>query len=57
MILDGAMVSIGSILLTVYHPGLSFQGNWSNANFSMKGKNRTENEAEKVSTADSTTQL
>ena len=51
------MVSIGSILLTVYHPGLSFQGTWNNANFSMREKNRTQNEAEKVSSADSTIQM
>lgn len=28
MVLDGSMVAIASILLTVFHPGLAFHGRW-----------------------------
>ncbi|MCJ1247808.1 hypothetical protein MMC30_005023 [Trapelia coarctata] len=47
MILEGAMIVIASIALTACHPGLSFAGQWSAANFTLKGrKKRTEGVAE-----------
>ncbi|KAF2094125.1 putative RTA1 domain protein [Rhizodiscina lignyota] len=35
MVLEGAMVSIGIILLTIGHPGLNFQGRYREANFKL----------------------
>lgn len=29
MVLDGTMVSIASILLTIFHPGVAFHGQWA----------------------------
>ncbi|KAH8821434.1 putative RTA1 domain protein [Xylogone sp. PMI_703] len=29
MVFDGAMVTIASILLTIFHPGMAFHGHWS----------------------------
>jgi hypothetical protein len=28
MVLDGAMVAIASLLMTLFHPGLAFHGRW-----------------------------
>jgi hypothetical protein len=41
MVLEGAMIVSASILLTVFHPGLSFHGRWHDASWSLgkKGKN------------------
>ncbi len=36
MILEGAMIIIAAIVLTVVHPGFSFQGNWAGANFNLR---------------------
>jgi hypothetical protein len=53
MILEGAMIVTASIALTVYHPGKCFQGEWSAANFGMRGKSNkpaeSASEAEKGS--------
>jgi hypothetical protein len=38
MILEGAMIVIACIALTFYHPGKCFQGEWTSANFSMRGR-------------------
>lgn len=35
LILEGAMVAIAVIALSVFHPGFSFQGLWSRANFQI----------------------
>lgn len=35
MILEGAMVTIACSCLTLLHPGISFQGRWSDANFTI----------------------
>lgn len=35
MILEGAMVTIACSCLTLLHPGISFQGRWSDANFAI----------------------
>ena len=51
MILEGAMVLLAVISLTVLHPGVAFQGHWSQANFSIrasKDRLRAQGEAEKT---------
>ncbi|MCJ1395671.1 hypothetical protein MMC18_008557 [Xylographa bjoerkii] len=40
MILEGAMIVIATILLTVFHPGLCFAGAWAAANFALKGRKK-----------------
>jgi hypothetical protein len=44
MILEGAMIIIACILLTVLHPGFSFQGEWQKADFSFKRGNKDNEE-------------
>jgi hypothetical protein len=36
MILEGAMISIATICLTVLHPAVCFQGAWHEANFNLR---------------------
>ena len=36
MVLEGTMVILAVILLTVCHPGFSFGGAWQQANFTLK---------------------
>jgi len=36
MVLDGTMVIIASIVLTVMHPGIGFGSAWQEANFSFR---------------------
>ena len=36
MILEGAMVVLAVLLLTVLHPAVAFQGNWHKANFALR---------------------
>jgi hypothetical protein len=38
MILEGAMIVSACILLTVFHPGLSYQGRWHEASWSLGKK-------------------
>jgi hypothetical protein len=38
MILEGVMIIVATSCLTFLHPGVSFQGAWSHANFSMRGR-------------------
>jgi hypothetical protein len=38
MVLEGAMIAIATILLTVFHPALCFQGAWDEANFKFRSK-------------------
>lgn len=46
MILEGSMVLISVISLTISHPGVGFQGRWAEANFKLKGdKGHTELES------------
>lgn len=42
MILEGAMIAIASIALTVWHPGLVFKAFWNldRARMEMQGKKR-----------------
>ncbi|KAI9744389.1 MAG: hypothetical protein M1818_001918 [Claussenomyces sp. TS43310] len=37
MILEGTMVAIAALCLTILHPGLCFKGFWSSANFKLRG--------------------
>ncbi|KAF1984894.1 RTA1-domain-containing protein [Aulographum hederae CBS 113979] len=39
MILEGPMIILATILLTVFHPGTCFQGMWGEATWSLRGKN------------------
>ena len=36
MILEGAMVTIACSCLMILHPGISFRGSWSDANFTFR---------------------
>ncbi|KAH8816921.1 putative RTA1 domain protein [Xylogone sp. PMI_703] len=36
MVLEGAMISLSAILLTVFHPGHAFKGKWSDAGWDKK---------------------
>ncbi|KAE9376813.1 RTA1-domain-containing protein [Stipitochalara longipes BDJ] len=38
MILEGAMICIACLSLTIMHPGVCFQGEWRAANFTLRGK-------------------
>ncbi|KAF2840786.1 putative RTA1 domain protein [Patellaria atrata CBS 101060] len=38
MILEGAMISIASIALTIIHPGVAFAGKWDLGNFSFRNR-------------------
>ncbi|KII88204.1 hypothetical protein PLICRDRAFT_110372 [Plicaturopsis crispa FD-325 SS-3] len=38
MILEGTMISLAVIALTVFHPGVCFQGYWEEVNFKLRGK-------------------
>lgn len=35
LVLEGAMVAIAVILLSISHPGVAFQGLWSKADFQL----------------------
>ncbi len=55
MILEGAMVVIATSCLTLLHPGVAFQGSWSDADFTFRPKKAdelelvgTENETEEA---------
>ncbi len=36
MVLDGVMVILASICMTVFHPGFGFQGRWRDAGFRFR---------------------
>ncbi|WPG99733.1 Hypothetical protein R9X50_00255200 [Acrodontium crateriforme] len=38
LVLDGAMMALATILLTAFHPGPAFGGQWSAANWTFKSK-------------------
>ena len=42
MILEGAMITSAVLLLTIFHPGLSFQGRWNEASWSLGKKGKTQ---------------
>jgi hypothetical protein len=51
MILEGAMVCIACLCLTILHPGVCFQGEWRAANFKFAGK-RPNSKGKEVSLSD-----
>ncbi|KAB8337086.1 hypothetical protein FH972_021390 [Carpinus fangiana] len=42
MVLEGPMVIIACLCLTVLHPALSFQGQWADSNWSLRGRRSSE---------------
>ncbi|KAH7122828.1 RTA1 like protein-domain-containing protein [Dendryphion nanum] len=36
LILEGAVLAIGVLALTIFHPGLAFKGRWAEANFELR---------------------
>lgn len=48
MILEGAMIVIASIALTVPHPGVAFRGYWVACNFPIRRSKMREMEAGKI---------
>lgn len=46
MILEGAAVSIASILMTATHPGVAFQGQWNEYNFKFRASKSKDPEKE-----------
>jgi hypothetical protein len=55
MILEGAMVCIACLSLTILHPGVCFQGEWRAANFTLRGKRQRSN-GKDISTSDTDTE-
>lgn len=51
MVLEGAMISIACLCLTILHPGICFQGAWHDANFSLRS--RKEKYSETMNSVDS----
>ncbi|KAH8598984.1 RTA1 like protein-domain-containing protein [Bisporella sp. PMI_857] len=51
MILEGAMIAIACITLTVFHPGPCFQGDWRAANFHYRNQKRPEVNRKSFSTS------
>lgn len=48
MILEGPMIIIAMTLVLIWHPGVAFQGRWSDAAWKINGRDETfENVAEK----------
>ena len=51
MVLEGAMIIIAVSFLTVFHPGLSFQGKWNDAGWNLRMKKNVDSGmTEKTST-------
>ncbi|RSM20127.1 hypothetical protein CDV31_000922 [Fusarium ambrosium] len=45
LLLEGTMILVACLCLTIYHPGIAFQGRWADADFSMKkGKRKGDSE-------------
>lgn len=55
MILEGVMVVIASIALTLPHPGVAFKGYWVACNFPLRGSKIRELEAGKIESETSST--
>lgn len=54
MVLEGTMVIIACVALTLCHPGLCFQGEWRAANFKMgREKNASGNQGKRLSSGSS----
>ena len=48
-ILEGPMIMIATISVTVFHPGFSFAGLWSAAGWSLRTKKGAVNKDDKIS--------
>lgn len=46
MVLEGAMISLCAILLTLGHPGIGFAGHYHEADFKLRIKKKEEEEEE-----------
>jgi len=61
MILEGGMIAVAVISLTVFHPGLAFQGKWADAGWKLGSKRHGESTSMAMNTihqrASSTTSL
>ena len=58
MVLEGAMIGIASLCLTILHPGIAFRGTWSDADFNFfHTKKKHDSETELEVKAPSTTAL
>ena len=51
-ILEGAMILIACLFLTLCHPGIAFQGRWADANFSLTCSKRRRSGAKGLGSAD-----
>jgi hypothetical protein len=40
MVLEGPMIILASFLLTIFHPGIAFDGTWGAASWSLRGRNQ-----------------
>ncbi|KAH7170008.1 RTA1 like protein-domain-containing protein [Dactylonectria macrodidyma] len=40
IVLEGVMIAIAAIALTIFHPGLAFKGRWGEANFQLRKDNK-----------------
>jgi predicted transporter len=45
MVLEGLMMVLAAIALTIYNPGRSFQGKWASTNFSFRHGSKTESDS------------
>lgn len=54
-VLDGGMMCLAVLLLTIFHPGFAFGGQWASANWSFKAKStKSQNSSEKIDESAST---
>jgi hypothetical protein len=41
MILEGPMIILATLTMTVFHPGIAFQGHWKDASWSLRRQKRS----------------
>jgi hypothetical protein len=49
MVLEGAMISIAVISITIFHPGWVWQGQWNDAQWHVRGKGGDDDAYSKIS--------
>ena len=42
MILEGAMIILACLVLTAFHPGVTFAGEWRQANFTLRQRKESQ---------------
>jgi len=57
MVLEGAMIVIATTCLTVFHPAVSFQGAWHEANFALRTRKNGSEKVEMTTSADEESQM